>query len=287
MSNFYEIPSEQCLMATVATTQYVGKAASGVAPTEPRWTIVAITTDASSVPVSVKYAGGIFTGLSISDTSHYSMQIKRASSTGASNIVANGYTLGELQFVGYDGAGYQPLSALKVFVDGTTGANNVPTRMSFFNSPAGTITPTEFMRLDSNGALSNTKFRNGMVKVLTDASTTDVMEVLCSANSMRNMQLAYTVEAINTSTSTVRAKTGKLNMLVKSDGTTITSAILDPATSILDLGTAMTVVWASNDVAGKSTLRITATSGITPTSLKVYGTLIACDGSSVMTTNFL
>ena len=58
MSNFYEIPSEQCLMATVSTTQYVGKAASGVAPTEPRWTIVAITTDASSVPVSVKYAGG-------------------------------------------------------------------------------------------------------------------------------------------------------------------------------------------------------------------------------------
>ena len=237
--------------------------------------------------ISHSYAGGLFTGLSISDSSHYSMQIKRASSSGASNIVANGYTLGELQFVGYDGVSYQPLSALKVFVDGTTGANNVPTKMSFFNSPAGTINPTESMRLDSNGALSNTKFRNGMVRVLTDASTTDVMEVLCSANSMRNMQLAYTVEAINTSTSTVRAKTGKLNMLVKSDGTTITSAILDPATSILDLGTAMTVVWASNDVAGKSTLRITATSGITPTSLKVYGTLIACDGSSVMTTNFL
>lgn len=58
MGNFYEIPSEQSRIATVATTQYVGKAASGVAETEPRWTIMQIVTDASSAPVSIKYAGG-------------------------------------------------------------------------------------------------------------------------------------------------------------------------------------------------------------------------------------
>ncbi len=58
MSNFYEIPSEQTRMETISTTQYVGKAASGVGISEPRWTIMQIVTDASSVPVSVKYAGG-------------------------------------------------------------------------------------------------------------------------------------------------------------------------------------------------------------------------------------
>ncbi len=58
MSNFYEIPSEQVRVATVSTTQYIGKAASGVAQTEPRWSIIEIVTDASSAPVSVKFAGG-------------------------------------------------------------------------------------------------------------------------------------------------------------------------------------------------------------------------------------
>jgi hypothetical protein len=185
------------------------------------------------------------------------------------------------------------LQAIDTTLDDYRTVSSLPMSAGISNNTASAITFNPYDGITASNVQTaieqvvDLKFRNAMVKVLTDASTTDVMEVLCSANSMRNMQLAYTVEAINTTTSTVRAKTGKLNMLVKSDDTTITSAILDPATLILDLGTAMTVVWASNDVAGKSTLRITATSGITPTSLKVYGNLITCDDSSVMPPSFL
>ena len=237
--------------------------------------------------INHSFAGGIYSGLSISDSNNYSMQLKRASSTGTNNIVANGMIMGEFAFVGYDGAGYQPVSYIRSLVDGTTAANNIPSRLSFFTSPSGTITPVESLRINNLGELIGKNFRTGLTKVVTDASTTDVLDVFCSTNSIRNVQLAYCIEAINTTTSTVRAKTGKLNMLVKSDGTTITSALLDPATSILDLGTAMTVTWTSADVVGKSTLRVSVTSGITPTSIKVYGTAVTCDGSSMITTNFL
>lgn len=105
--------------------------------------------------ISHSFAGGIFTGLSISDSAHYSLQIKRASSTGASNLVANNYVLGELQFVGFDGAGYQPLSSIKAIVDGTTGANDVPTRLVFYTSPDGSITPTEVLRINNAGFMTS------------------------------------------------------------------------------------------------------------------------------------
>ncbi len=69
-------------------------------------------------------------------------------------VVANGDQLGHLQFSGYDGTAYRPAANFIVNIDGTPGANDMPTRMGFYTTPDGTAAAVERMRITNAGNIA-------------------------------------------------------------------------------------------------------------------------------------
>jgi hypothetical protein len=85
----------------------------------------------------------------------YSSSIQFAKSRGAtigSNTVvqANDY-LGSIGFQGSDGTEFVSGASIEAFVDGTPGANDMPTRLVFSTTADGASSPTERMRITSTG----------------------------------------------------------------------------------------------------------------------------------------
>lgn len=69
-------------------------------------------------------------------------------------IVNSGDRLGAIEFWAQDGApSYERSSAIYAEVDGTPASNDVPGRLIFATTPAGSTTPTERLRIDSAGAI--------------------------------------------------------------------------------------------------------------------------------------
>jgi hypothetical protein len=76
----------------------------------------------------------------------------RAGALGGVTIVQNNDVLGELRFTGADGGDLQTLGAqISAQVDGTPGANDLPTRLVFSTTADGASSPTERMRINSAG----------------------------------------------------------------------------------------------------------------------------------------
>jgi hypothetical protein len=85
----------------------------------------------------------------------YSSSIQFAKSRGAtigSNTVVqvNDY-LGSIGFQGSDGTEFVSGASIEAFVDGTPGANDMPTRLVFSTTADGASSPTERMRISSTG----------------------------------------------------------------------------------------------------------------------------------------
>ena len=76
---------------------------------------------------------------------------------GTSTVVASGDNLGAIRFSGADGTDIETLAA-QIFcsVDGTPGSNDMPGRLVFSTTADGAATPTERMRITSNGYLKAT-----------------------------------------------------------------------------------------------------------------------------------
>jgi hypothetical protein len=74
-----------------------------------------------------------------------------ASSVGSNTIVANGNYLGWLSFQGNDGTDFVEGAAIRGEVDGTPGANDMPGRLTFGTTADGAASPTERLRINSNG----------------------------------------------------------------------------------------------------------------------------------------
>jgi hypothetical protein len=69
-------------------------------------------------------------------------------------VVQNGDDLGSIVFAGHDGTDYQTRSAsIAALVDGTPGANDMPGRLVFSTTADGASSPTERMRIRSDGRL--------------------------------------------------------------------------------------------------------------------------------------
>jgi len=78
----------------------------------------------------------------------------RATSAGGVTIVQNNDNLGTLNFAGADGVDLDSVGAtIAAFVDGTPGANDLPSRLVFSTTADGAASPTERMRINSNGAV--------------------------------------------------------------------------------------------------------------------------------------
>jgi hypothetical protein len=78
----------------------------------------------------------------------------RGTTAGAVTVVQNDDPLGGITFQGADGTEMVDGCRIQAFVDGTPGANDLPTRLVFSTTADGASSPTERMRLASNGDLT-------------------------------------------------------------------------------------------------------------------------------------
>jgi hypothetical protein len=77
----------------------------------------------------------------------------RSGSLGGSTIVNNGDIVGSIAFYGADGTDVDSTAArIYCEIDGTPGANDMPGRLVFSTTADGASSPTERMRIKSNGA---------------------------------------------------------------------------------------------------------------------------------------
>ena len=76
----------------------------------------------------------------------------RNATIGSNTIVQDDDELGRITFSGDDGTDiHTQAAAIKSFVDGTPGANDMPGRLSFWTTADGASAPTERMRIDKDG----------------------------------------------------------------------------------------------------------------------------------------
>ena len=74
----------------------------------------------------------------------------RGSTVGSVALVGNNAPLGAIYFQGADGTDFVEGARIQAFVDGTPGANDMPTRL-VFSTNNGAASTTERMRIDSSG----------------------------------------------------------------------------------------------------------------------------------------
>ena len=75
----------------------------------------------------------------------------RSASNGGVTIVSSDDTLGGIRFDGADGSDFATGALIAAQVDGTPGANDMPGRLVFSTTVDGASSPTERMRITSNG----------------------------------------------------------------------------------------------------------------------------------------
>jgi hypothetical protein len=81
------------------------------------------------------------------------------SSIGSTTVVSNGNDIGAVRFIGADGSDFNSIGAeIKCQVDGTPGSNDMPGRLVFSTTADGASSPTERMRITSDG---DTEIRSG------------------------------------------------------------------------------------------------------------------------------
>jgi hypothetical protein len=82
----------------------------------------------------------------------------RGATLNSNTIVQSGDTLGEIHFLGADGSAMLRAASIRCLVDGTPGANDMPSRLVFSTTANGASSPTERMRITQDGywKVSNT-----------------------------------------------------------------------------------------------------------------------------------
>nr|BAR23585.1 putative endosialidase [uncultured Mediterranean phage uvMED] len=125
----------------------------------------------------------------------FALSKSRGTSVGSNTIVQNGDKLGEIAFQGSDGAKMVGAADIKCQVDGTPGTSDMPGRLVFSTCSDGASSPTERMRISSNG--STTLTTNS-----TDTSVTDVTQlVLKNSSNAANTMAGIRFEASSNSDS--------------------------------------------------------------------------------------
>ena len=75
----------------------------------------------------------------------------RNATTGSQTVVQSGDTLGYLEWAGSDGTNFDLAARITAEVDGTPGTDDMPGRLVFSTTADGASSPTERMRISSNG----------------------------------------------------------------------------------------------------------------------------------------
>ena len=98
----------------------------------------------------------------------------RGGSVGSYTVVADGDTLGAIRFDGADGTDFATGAYISAQVDGTPGANDMPGRLVFSTTADGASSPTERMRIGSNGTATIGHASNSQVLVVNQNATSGV-----------------------------------------------------------------------------------------------------------------
>jgi hypothetical protein len=184
---------------------------------------------------------------------------------GGGGSINAGTVVGQMAY--WSGLIWDPIDENDMFWDNTLKRLGIGT-----NSPRG--------ELDVNGVNSETV--KGVVKSLSEGVQADLFELALASNTGGGVSIQYVIEAINTGTNVVEMHYGKYNVIARNQNGAVTNA--DGHINEIDLpvGVGITVSFAITNGAGKITAAITTTSGITPTSLKIYYN-IECRGTNSVT----
>jgi len=68
-------------------------------------------------------------------------------------VVADGDVVGDISYSAYDGSAFRALARIRVEVDGTPGASDMPGRMTFWTTPDGSVTPVSRMKIGNDGSV--------------------------------------------------------------------------------------------------------------------------------------
>lgn len=99
-------------------------------------------------------------------------------SIGTNSAVVSGETLGVLRWSGADGTNFIRSAEISAFVDGTPGTSDMPGRLVFSTTADGASSPTERMRITSDGSVGiSTSSPDGKLDIAT-GGTTDVVAAL-------------------------------------------------------------------------------------------------------------
>jgi hypothetical protein len=121
---------------------------------------VADEIDGSQRSMGLQQSGGVgpssitLAGFVSSATAARAITLNFARSNGGLNtytLSSNGNEMGAVTFQGADGAKFIRAASIKGVIDGTPGTNDMPGRLVFSTTPAGSATPSERMRIDSSG----------------------------------------------------------------------------------------------------------------------------------------
>jgi hypothetical protein len=86
-----------------------------------------------------------------SETGCYLTAARSRGGIGSFTILNSGDSIGHLSFAGADGTRFVEAARIEARVDGTPGNNDMPGRLVFSTTADGASSPTERMRIDSNG----------------------------------------------------------------------------------------------------------------------------------------
>ncbi len=78
----------------------------------------------------------------------------RGTTLGTNTIVQSGDQIGNINYLGADGAAYISAAGIAAEVDGTPGLNDMPGRLVFSTTQDGTSTPVERMRISNDGRVA-------------------------------------------------------------------------------------------------------------------------------------
>ena len=139
--------------------------------------------------------GGVSMVRNVNDdnATSFTLAKTRGTSVGATTIVQNGDKIGEFAFAAADGSDVITRAALiQAHVDGTPGANDMPGRLVFSTTADAASSPTERMRIQSDGTVKiGTGSGNPILMLNASTSGTSVIQMGDSAdNNIGQIQYA-------------------------------------------------------------------------------------------------
>ena len=148
-TGIYSPSADQLAITTAGNDRFrvdsSGRLLVGTSTNTNDYRIQAESTDFGQLSIRRNIGGAGGPGLAISHS--------RGSTSGSYTALVNGDDFGGIYFYGADGTQDVNGASITAMVDGTPGTNDMPGRLVFSTTADGTSSPTERMRIDSDGRM--------------------------------------------------------------------------------------------------------------------------------------